>query len=143
MKPFASGSRADTELLCALQDDELTSEEVTPFYFTRPLAPLAAAPKNRAGIRLADVLTPITRTASRCQCLLIEGIGGVYVPLGQGFTVLDLIARLACEVIVVARNSLGTVNHTLLTVAALQHIEIMRLTTVVTDPAKKLTSALI
>lgn len=130
MKPFAAGSRADTKVLCAIQDHELTAEEVTPFYFAKPLAPLAAAPKRCPGIRLPDVLTPIRRTASRCQCLLIEGIGGLYVPLGQGFTVLDLIARLACEVIVVARNNLGTINHTRLTIAALQHIATMGLATV-------------
>lgn len=136
MKPFASGSLADTELLCAVQDNELTLEEITPYYFAKPLAPLAAVRKRCPGFRLADVLKPISRTANRCQCLLIEGIGGVYVPLGQGITVLDLIARLSCEVIVVARNSLGTINHTLLTAAALQHIDMKGLTTVLMDPRK-------
>jgi dethiobiotin synthetase len=79
---------------------------------------------------LQAVLRQIKRVARGCQCLLIEGIGGLLVPLGQGFTVRDLIARLGCEVIVVACNRLGTINHTLLTVDALQHIGIRTLKTV-------------
>jgi dethiobiotin synthetase len=50
--------------------------------------------------------------------------------LGEGFTVRDLIASLGCEVIVVSRNRLGTINHTLLTVDGLQHIGILGLKTV-------------
>jgi hypothetical protein len=51
--------------------------------------------------------------------LLIEGSGGLLVPLGEGYTVRDLIRRLNCEVIIVSRNKLGTINHTLLTLQAL------------------------
>lgn len=123
MKPFCSGSRADTELLHAAQDGELTSAEITPFFFAEPLAPLVAARRHHRSIALAKVLRSIGRIAGRCDCLLIEGIGGLLVPLVEGFTVRDLIARLHCEVIVVAANRLGTINHTLLTVEALKTIE--------------------
>ena len=123
MKPFCSGSRADTEFLHAAQDGELTSAEITPFFFAEPLAPLVAARIHHRSIALTEVLRSIARIAGRCQCLLIEGIGGLLVPLGEGFTVRDLIARLHCEVIVVAVNRLGTINHTLLTVEALRTIE--------------------
>jgi dethiobiotin synthetase len=85
---------------------------------------------------LQDVFRRIKRIASRCQCLLIEGIGGLLVPLGEGFTVRDLIARLGCEVIVVSRGRLGTINHTLLTVEALQRIEIQRLKAVLMSSQK-------
>jgi dethiobiotin synthetase len=124
IKPFCSGSRADTEFLHAVQDGELTPDEITPFFFAEPLAPQVAARRHHRSIRLPAVLRRIRRVADRCQCLLIEGIGGLLVPLGEGFTVRDLIARLDCEVIIVARNRLGTINHTLLTVDALQHIGI-------------------
>ena len=133
MKPFCSGSRADTGLLRALQGGELTPEEITPFFFAEPLAPLAAARIHHRSTRLPDVLRRIKLVASRCQCLLIEGIGGLLVPLGEGFTVRDLIAKLGCEVIVVSRNRLGTINHTLLTIEALQHIGIKRLKVVLTS----------
>jgi len=120
MKPFCSGSRADAKFLRVVQDDELTLEEINPFFFAEPLAPLVAARKHHRSIRLREVLQRIRRIANRCQCLLIEGIGGVLVPLGKGFAVLDLIGRLGCETILVSRNRLGTINHTLLSVRALQ-----------------------
>ncbi len=123
MKPFCSGSRADTEFLHAVQDGELTPNEITPFFFAEPLAPLVAARRHDRAIRLPDVLQQIKRVAIRCQCLLVEGIGGLLVPLAEGFTVRDLIARLQCDVIVVSPNRLGTINHTLLTVEALKTIE--------------------
>jgi len=130
MKPFCSGSRADTEFLRAVQGGELTLDEITPFFFAEPLAPLVAARRHDRSIRLQDVLRRIRCVADRCECLLIEGIGGLLVPLGEGFTVRDLIAKLGCEVIVVSRNRLGTINHTLLTVDALEHIVMKRLTIV-------------
>ena len=123
IKPFCSGSRADTEFLCAVQEGELTPDEITPFFFAEPLAPLVAARKHHRSSCLPEVLRRISRVAGRCQYLLIEGIGGLLVPLGEGFTVRDLITRLDCEVIVVSRNRLGTINHTLLTVEALKTIE--------------------
>jgi dethiobiotin synthetase len=54
--------------------------------------------------------------------LLVEGSGGLLVPLGNGFSVADFIAKLDCKALVMARNRLGTINHTLLTVNALQSI---------------------
>jgi len=123
IKPFCSGSRADTEFLYAVQDGELTPDEITPFFFSAPVAPLVAARRRRSAIRLPHVLQHIRRIADRCQCLLIEGIGGLLVPLAEGFTVRDLIAKLRCEVVVVSRNRLGTINHTLLTIDALKAIE--------------------
>jgi dethiobiotin synthetase len=130
MKPFCSGSRADTEFLHSVQDGELTPDEITPFFFAEPLAPLVAARRHYRSVRLPQVLRPIRHVAGRCECLLIEGIGGLLVPLGEGFAVRDLIAKLGCEVVIVARNRLGTINHTLLTVDALQHIGILGLKSV-------------
>jgi dethiobiotin synthetase len=130
MKPFCSGGRADAELLNAVQGGELTGDEINPFFFKEPLAPLVAARKHHRSIRLPAALQPIRSLADRCQCLLVEGIGGVMVPLGEGFSVLDLIANLGCHTILVARNRLGTINHTLLSVNAIQHVGIRGLRTV-------------
>ena len=58
----------------------------------------------------------------RCDLLLIEGAGGLLAPLGEGFTNKDLISKIDCAVLIVGRNRLGTINHTLLTVKALQAI---------------------
>jgi dethiobiotin synthetase len=51
--------------------------------------------------------------------VLVEGSGGLLVPLGEGYFVADLIERLGCEVLVISQNKLGTINHTLLTVRCL------------------------
>jgi dethiobiotin synthetase len=121
MKPFCSGGRADVRLLQSLQRGELSDAEMNPFYFEKPLAPLvAASAKNR--ISLADVVARIRTVAQKCERLVIEGSGGLLVPLGPGFTVADLIHALDCRVIVAARNRLGTINHTLLTIKALQSL---------------------
>jgi dethiobiotin synthetase len=120
MKPFSSGGRADARLLQALQDGELILDEINPFYFKEPLAPLVAARQHHLSIALGEVLRRIFEVAARCQCLLVEGIGGLLVPLGEGYTVADLVAKLRCKVIIVSANRLGTINHTLLTVMAVQ-----------------------
>src|SRR5262249_34913514 len=52
--------------------------------------------------------------------LVVEGAGGVYVPLNQQDCILDLIQKVALPVIIVSRGNLGTINHTLLTIAALR-----------------------
>ena len=119
MKPFCSGSRADVRLLQAIQGSRLTDLEINPFFFAEPVAPLVAARRLRRRIQLPEVLKKIRAVERQCECLLIEGSGGLMVPLGEGYFVRDLIDQLRCEVIVVARNRLGTLNHTFLTVMAL------------------------
>jgi dethiobiotin synthetase len=120
MKPFCSGGLGDVRLLQSLQAGELSNAEMNPFYFAEPVAPLAAAKKGQKPVHLSDVTNRINLIWKKCDQLLIEGSGGLMVPLGKGYTVADLIASLNCRVIVVARNRLGTINHTLLTVNALK-----------------------
>jgi dethiobiotin synthetase len=136
MKPFCCGGTADTESLRAIQDGELTAEEVTPFYFPEPLAPLVAARQHHRSIRLVEALTRVRHLARRCECLLVEGIGGLLVPLGKGFNVRDVIACLDCEVVVVSVNRLGTLNHTLLTAAALEQVGVKKYKTVLMNLSK-------
>ncbi len=123
MKPFCSGGREDVELLQALQSDAgVPPDQVNPFYFPEPLAPAVAARRHHRRIRLAQALQRIRAMEHRCARLLVEGAGGLLAPLGERFTAADLIARLGCAVVVVATNRLGTINHTLLTVAALRRL---------------------
>jgi dethiobiotin synthetase len=121
MKPFCSGGTADVRLLQSLQRGELTDAEMNPFYFAQPIAPLVAS-TGKTPIRLGQVVDRVTQVQKKCDLLLIEGSGGLIVPLGRGFTVADLIAKLPCRVVVAARNRLGTINHTLLTIKALQSL---------------------
>jgi len=137
MKPFCSGGRADVRLLRAMQDAALTEEEINPFYFPEPIAPLVSARRRKHLISLAEVVREIRKRATRCECLLIEGSGGLLVPLGEKYLVSDLIKRLNCEVIVVARNQLGTINHTLLTVTALKHFGVKKIAVALMGTGKK------
>lgn len=125
IKPFCSGSRADARLLRGLQDNLLTLDEINPFFFKQPVAPAAAGGRRKA-IPLDTVLRKIGAVGRRCDVLLVEGIGGLLVPLGKNYTVADLISRLQCPTLIVCRNRLGTINHTLLTVKAMQAIGIER-----------------
>src|SRR4051812_49414340 len=85
MKPFCSGGRSDAELLAALQEGEVSLDEVNPFYFSKPLAPWVAVKyeKGRKQVPLKTVLTKIFELKNRCEVLLIEGSGGLLVPLGE------------------------------------------------------------
>ena len=120
MKPFCSGTRGDVRLLQSLQRGELSDAEANPFYFAEPVAPLVARGARRRKLRLNKVVARVQAVAARCDVLLVEGSGGLLVPLGEGYTVADLLMHLECDSIVVARNRLGTINHTLLTVGALK-----------------------
>ena len=137
MKPFCSGSRHDARLLQRLQKEDLTLEETNPFYFRRPLAPWVAARENgRAQIPLRQALREIRRLGKRGGILLVEGSGGVLVPLGDNYTVADLIALLRCEIVLVAPNCLGTINHTLLTAKYMQSIGVKDITIVMMPVGK-------
>jgi dethiobiotin synthetase len=137
MKPFCSGGRADVRLLRGMQDAVLTEEEINPFYFPEPIAPLISARRRKRLISLGEVVQRIKKTAARCECLLVEGSGGLLVPLGEKYLVSDLIKRLDCDVIVVARNQLGTINHTLLTVNALKRFGVKNIVVALVGTSKK------
>ena len=120
MKPFCCGGLDDLDLLGSLQNNELRPDEISPYCFREPLSPALAARMHRRAVGMEDVLKRIHEVAARCDCLIMEGCGGVLVPLGENYTVADLIQRVGSRVVVVSRNRLGTINHTLLTVGALR-----------------------
>lgn len=134
MKPFCTGDRSDVELLGEAIDGELSQEEINPFYFNEPVAPLVAARKEKRMISLQTVLDRISEVQTRSQCLIIEGCGGLLTPLCPGVFVVDLILQLSCEVVVVAANRLGTINHTLLTVKMLQSNGLSRIRVALMTP---------
>jgi dethiobiotin synthetase len=119
MKPFCTGSRDDVELLYHCQEGELSRDEINPFHFTEPIAPLAAARLHGRTIALREACRVVTAISSRCDWLLVEGCGGLMVPLGRGYLLADWIAALSSPILMVAPNKLGVVNHSLLTIKAL------------------------
>ena len=119
MKPFCSGGRQDVETLSKLQDHELTLDDINPYFFKEPVAPLVAGKNRRHPIQIQDVVLRIKGIQRKYQWLIIEGAGGLMTPLGKGFSLLDLIKILRGQIIIVAPNRLGVLNHALLTLRVL------------------------
>ncbi len=119
IKPFCTGDRSDVHLLQAFQPGILSDDQVNPFFFRLPLAPWVAAKKERRTICLDQAVAQIHQVTPRCDFLLVEGCGGLLVPLGENFTFLDLINNFPGNVLIVAPNKLGVINHALLTDAAI------------------------
>jgi dethiobiotin synthetase len=94
-------------------------ELLTPVTLRLPLAPAVAAAREGVEVDLERIAAALMELAGRYGFLVVEGAGGLYVPLiGNSFLVLDLIGWLGLPLLVVARAGLGTINHTGLTVAA-------------------------
>jgi dethiobiotin synthetase len=124
MKPAQSGVEpgvpTDADRLRAAAGGGDPAGLVCPFSFAPPLAPGVAARLGGATITLEAVLTAARALAARHAALLVEGAGGLLVPLTPRETYADLAVALGLPVLVVARAGLGTVNHTALTVEALR-----------------------
>ena len=93
---------------------------VTPVSFREPLAPWTAALRARRPIQLDAVLRTFRQLAARHDVVIVEGIGGLLVPLNRRLTVADMIQRMGLPVVLVARPGLGTLNHTLLSLECLR-----------------------
>jgi len=85
----------------------------------RPLSPHLAARLQGKEIQMQELLAPAAR-ADTSRAWIVEGAGGVLVPLNAPSLMIDCIAALGMPTLVVARSSLGTINHTLLTLEALR-----------------------
>jgi dethiobiotin synthetase len=119
LKPICSGGRADARALRAAMDGALSLDEINPWHFRAPIAPLLAARRERKHVHLSEVLAHVRVMQKRFDVLLVEGAGGLLSPLGENFDSGDLIAALGASPMIVAPNRLGAVNHILLTLAAL------------------------
>jgi dethiobiotin synthetase len=95
-------------------------ERITPWSFPEPVAPPVAARCHGVKLDLAEIVAAVRRCAEPGVPLLVEGVGGLLCPLTDSATVADLAAELRLPLVVVARRSLGTLNHTLLTLEVAQ-----------------------
>jgi dethiobiotin synthetase len=136
LKPICSGSRSDALLLRRAAGRVLPLAEINPWHFRAPLAPLLSARKQNARVELRDVLSSVHRVAHRYPVVLVEGAGGILSPLGEGFSTRELILGLGADVIVVARNQLGVVNHVRLTVEALPPLRAARARVALMSPPR-------
>jgi dethiobiotin synthetase len=120
LKPIATGDRADAAALQHAMDTRLALDEINPVHFSEPAAPLVAAQAENRTIDFPQLNAAISETSARFSHVAVEGVGGWRVPLAPGYEVRDWARELALPVVVVARGTLGTVNHTLLTVESIR-----------------------
>jgi dethiobiotin synthetase len=125
VKPIQSGALAadpdgDAMLLKRWTGVAESASELAPYSFAAALAPLVAAELEGREVHLAEVVESVQAVADRYESVIVEGAGGLLVPVGVDWTVADLACALGLPVLVVARAGLGTVNHSALTVLALR-----------------------
>ena len=111
---------ADARFLKVMAGSDLPLDVICPFQFKEPLAPSVAAEREGTKIELDLLIKTFEQISAQHQFTLVEGAGGVMVPLSQTFLLLDLVKSFKLPVLIVSRAELGTINHTLLTLRALQ-----------------------
>lgn len=127
-KPVATGCphrreglvSEDAEFLAACADARHPLHIICPQRYAEPLAPAVAAERAKRPLDWAEIGRAWREVASSSDVLIVEGVGGVLVPLDESRTALDVAAEMALPAVVVARAGLGTINHTLLTLRALR-----------------------
>ena len=119
MKPVSCGEPEDSLLLQAAADNQLSLPEVTPVSYKAPLAPIEAARLEGRAFDPSEVLPTFERLHRTHRSLLVEGIGGWIVPLTKDYSSADLARAMNFPVLLVIRNKLGAINHTLLTLESI------------------------
>lgn len=115
-KPIQTGQPTDSEKIQKYIDHKDSIIHPPAYSFKEPLSPNQSAQKESKTILLKNIQAPQTKN----PFLIVEGIGGVYVPLNDKESELDLIKQLHFPVILVARSGVGTLNHSLLTLEVLR-----------------------
>ncbi len=114
-KPIQAGLPRDTDVVMSLVNNKRSVFHREAYLLNHPLSPHAAARLDGIEIHLNNILLPQTNNS-----LIVEGAGGVLVPLNEAHFVIDIAGRLDLEVILVANIYLGSINHTLLTINELE-----------------------
>jgi dethiobiotin synthetase len=128
MKPVAAGCEwqdgrlmsEDVVQLVAAGNIEVDLDLVNPYAFAPPIAPHIAAEKAGVSIDLSLIGEAFERLHGQVDSVMVEGVGGFRVPLGPETDTADLAQRLGLPVLLVVGMRLGCINHTLLTVDAIQ-----------------------
>ncbi len=127
-KPIASGCNrgpyglvsADAEFLALCIDNADPTTIINPVTYETPAAPIVCEQREDRPVDFEAVASIYKSLCQRKDIIIVEGIGGVRVPVSEGVDVLTLMREFALPVVVIARPNLGTINHTLLTVDAIR-----------------------
>lgn len=131
IKPVASGIICEDPVQLAESDPAILArslgagegwlEAISPFHFRAPLSPDQAARRENRQVELADIIAFCKQVeAAAPDIILVEGVGGVMVPLNHTSTVLDVMQALDYQIIIVAGTYLGAMSHTLTAVRVLE-----------------------
>lgn len=123
MKPVESGCKrsngrlipSDAFLLKEFSGSNDDIDQINPYRLEHPLAPATAAEMEGVTIEMRRIEEAYDRIEKNHDLILVEGAGGLLVPLNDSLLIADLIKSLCLPALVIARSSLGTINHTLLT----------------------------
>jgi dethiobiotin synthetase len=109
---------ADHEVLRLSAGSDQSDDEIAPYRYGPPVSPHLAAALAGAPIEPERLLAAAAVAAERADSIVVEGVGGLLVPLTPTYLVRDFAVALGHPLVVVAPPGLGTINHTLLTVEA-------------------------
>jgi len=120
-KPVQSGdlNKSDSLSIQSLISNTVTKIHPESYKLTQPFSPHKSAAIDGITIDPDNINLPKTNNA-----LIVEGAGGLMVPLNNEFLIIDLIKKLNIEVVLVSQNYLGSINHTLLSIHALKSYQI-------------------
>lgn len=116
-KPVQAGNLGNTDSMVVrgLLSNGVSRIHPESYLLSQPMSPHAAAATDRISIDLNRIIAPETENT-----LVIEGAGGLMVPLNQKSLIIDLIISLEAEVVLVSQNYLGSINHTILSAEILR-----------------------
>lgn len=116
MKPVATGGWDDARFLIRAAGVKDNLFLVNPYCLGTPVVPAVAAEIEGVKIDIRKIKNAYEELSKRHDILIVEGVGGLLVPIYKSYLVTDLINELKLPVIIVAKPGLGTINHTLLTI---------------------------
>jgi len=117
-----------------LEPDADEYARMCPFLYEPACSPHLAGRLARSYPRIPAIAAAARRLAADHDAVLVEGAGGVLVPIDEKQTMLDLMAALGLPVLLVARGALGTINHALLSIRAIRSAGLRLLGVVINDP---------
>ncbi|MCX5633757.1 MAG: dethiobiotin synthase [Phycisphaerae bacterium] len=127
-KPIATGCKKtknglvseDAEFLAHCIDNKLGLDVINPVKFKIPAAPFACEKAKNRKVDLGKIAAAYKQICRKSDFVIVEGIGGIKVPITKNIDVLALAKAFKLPVIVAAKSKLGTINHTLLTIDAIR-----------------------
>src|SRR3954454_4306858 len=123
----------DHELLAAATNAGQSPEDIAPYHFGPAVSPHLAAKLGDAQLDADELVAKARAQAEKADAIVVEGVGGLLVPLTNDYLVRDFAGELSLPVVIAARPGLGTISHSLLTIEAARAVA-LRVQAVVLTP---------